>query len=108
MSNIQILDKMVKHTYTLKNGEVKIRYYPQNQYNKTHYDKYKAEYTQDIICNVCMGHYTIQNKQKHNKTMKHILHKKHNDEIEKIKHELQLLQQTQLTTTSSTSSTTTV
>jgi len=98
MSNIENVDKMVKHTYTLKNGEVKIRYYNQNQYNKTHYDKHKAEYTQEIVCNVCKGHYTIQNKQKHNKTLKHIMHKTHNEEIEKIKVELQLLQQQTITT----------
>jgi len=93
MSNPEIVDKMVKHSYTLKNGEIKVKYYPQNLYNKTHYQKHKDDYLQEIVCNVCQGKYTQQNKQKHNKTNKHITHKKYNDEIEKIKTELQQLQQ---------------
>ena len=82
-----------KHTYKLKNGDIKVKYYPQKEYNKKHYDKNKENYLNEIICDVCNGKYTQQNKSKHNKTIKHNIHKKYNENIEKLKNELQKQQQ---------------
>ena len=95
MVDIPETQNMSKHTYTLKNGDIKEKYYPQNQYNKTHYLKHKDDYLTEIICNVCNGKYTKQNKQKHNKTIKHNIHKTYNENIEKLKNELQQQQQQQ-------------
>lgn len=85
---------MRKLTYKLKNGDIKVKYYPQSQYNKTHYLKNRETYLVEIVCDVCNGKYTQQNKSKHDKTIKHNIHKKYNENIEKLKNELQQ-QQTQ-------------
>lgn len=85
---------MRKLTYKLKNGDIKEKYYPQSQYNKTHYLKNRETYLVEIVCDVCNGKYTQQNKSKHDKTIKHNIHKKYNENIEKLKNELQQ-QQTQ-------------
>jgi hypothetical protein len=79
---IQPIEKMIKHSYTLKNGEVREKFYPQNQYNKKHYLKHQEKYNERICCNDCEGHYKIQNKTKHINSFRHknsLEHKKYKD-----------------------------
>lgn len=65
--------------YVNKDGELKV--YNQKGYNKTHYLKHK-ENQHKHICNVCNKEMNRRNKSNHEKTEKHKLHMRLNQNEE--------------------------
>jgi hypothetical protein len=73
-TNIIENKKVMKRTYTKKDGSIVEKEYNQQPYNSKFYQKHKEQYTEKYVCEICNSTLSRTNKYSHLKSIKHLLY----------------------------------